>query len=99
MINQYRTLITEILYVTPLSTKDLQGVVKDAIESAPFTNFSEETFGLTLRVMQDLDEIAGDQSLGGWVTTDGFKDCWTVNIEEDELLEHVEFKWVALLAG
>ena len=99
MINQYRTLITEILYVTPLSTKDLQGVVKDAIESAPFTNFSEETFGLTLKVMQDLDEIAGDQSLGGWVTTDGFKDCWTVNIEEDELLEHVEFKWVALLAG
>lgn len=96
MINQYRNLIGEILRATPLTTEDLQGELKNAIEAAPFTNFSEETFGLTLEIMQNLDEIAGDQSLGGWVTTEGFKDCWTVNIEEDELLEHIEFKWVFL---
>ena len=99
MINQYRQLIEEILYERPLSTEDLQEELKNAIEAAPFTNFSEETFGLTLRVMQDLGEIYGDQSLAGWVTTDGFKNCWTVNTEEDELLGHVEFKWVALIAG
>lgn len=96
MINQYRNLIGEILRVTPLSTEVLQGVVKEAIESAPFTKFSEETFGLALKIMQDLDEIAGSQQHGGWVTAEGFKDCWTVNIEEDELLEHIEFKWVFL---
>jgi len=99
MINQYRTLIKEILRATPLSTKDLQEELKNAIEAAPFTNFNEVTFGLALKVMQDLDEIAGDQSLAGWITTEGFKDCWTVNIEQDELLEHIEFKWVALLAA